>query len=146
MRKINQIPRFLFLPRSIVSPLVAQAQSLHKVSWLFHICLKKNTQQTDRYDNKTSCAVVPSHSALPLRCESTVQLHRLPHTDSFCLILPPNLKSAIAAVTYMAEQLKKQDTDDTVRNEHDTTTRAAFTLFVPFMCRSMLTLLNLRLY
>lgn len=54
-------------------------------------------------------------SSLSVRCESTVQLQRLPHTDSFCLILPPNLKSAIAAVTYMAEQLKKQDTDDTVR-------------------------------
>lgn len=53
---------------------------------------------------------------LPLcfRCESTVQLQRVPNTDSFCLILPPNLKSAIAAVTYMAEQLKKQDTDDSV--------------------------------
>lgn len=50
-----------------------------------------------------------------------MQLQRLPHTDSYCLILPPNLKSAIAAVTYMAEQLKKQDTDDTVRKEHNTT-------------------------
>uniref|UniRef100_A0A674PH73 Acetylcholine receptor subunit beta n=1 Tax=Takifugu rubripes TaxID=31033 RepID=A0A674PH73_TAKRU len=46
---------------------------------------------------------------------STVQLQRLAHSDSFCLILPPNLKSAIEAVTYMAEQLKKQDTDDSVR-------------------------------
>lgn len=49
------------------------------------------------------------------RCESTVQLQRLAHSDSFCLILPPNLKSAIEAVTYMADQLKKQDTDDSVR-------------------------------
>lgn len=49
------------------------------------------------------------------RCESTVQLQRLADSDSFCLILPPNLKSAIEAVTYMAEQLKKQDTDDSVR-------------------------------
>uniref|UniRef100_A0A3B4Y750 Acetylcholine receptor subunit beta n=1 Tax=Seriola lalandi dorsalis TaxID=1841481 RepID=A0A3B4Y750_SERLL len=54
------------------------------------------------------------------RCESTVQLQQLPNSDSFCLILPPNLKSAIAAVTYMAEQLKKQDTDDTVRITHGT--------------------------
>ncbi|XP_044040853.1 cholinergic receptor, nicotinic, beta 1 (muscle) like [Siniperca chuatsi] len=51
------------------------------------------------------------------RCESTVQLQRLPDTDSYCLILPPNLKSAIAAVTYMAEQLKKQDTDDTMTGD-----------------------------
>ncbi|XP_056299269.1 cholinergic receptor, nicotinic, beta 1 (muscle) like [Pseudoliparis swirei] len=51
------------------------------------------------------------------RCESSVQLQRLPHTDSFCLVLPPNLKSAIAAVTYMAEQLKKQDTDDTMTGD-----------------------------
>nr|XP_019958849.1 PREDICTED: acetylcholine receptor subunit beta-like [Paralichthys olivaceus] len=51
------------------------------------------------------------------RCESTVQLHRLPNTDSYCLILPPNLKSAISAVTYMAEQLKKQDTDDTMTGD-----------------------------
>lgn len=43
-----------------------------------------------------------------------MQLQRLPNTDNYCLILPPNLKSAISAVTYMAEQLKKQDTDDTV--------------------------------
>lgn len=49
-----------------------------------------------------------------------MQLQRLPNTDNYCLILPPNLKSAIAAVTYMAEQLKKQDVDDTVRNEPDT--------------------------
>uniref|UniRef100_A0A671Y467 Acetylcholine receptor subunit beta n=1 Tax=Sparus aurata TaxID=8175 RepID=A0A671Y467_SPAAU len=64
----------------------------------------------------------PIPSTLPcvplcLRCESTVQLQRLPNTDSFCLILPPNLKSAIAAVTYMAEQLKKQDTDDTMTGD-----------------------------
>uniref|UniRef100_A0A3Q0S9S7 Acetylcholine receptor subunit beta n=1 Tax=Amphilophus citrinellus TaxID=61819 RepID=A0A3Q0S9S7_AMPCI len=51
------------------------------------------------------------------RCESTVQLQRVPNTDSFCLILPPNLKSAIAAVTYMAEQLKKQDTDDSLTGD-----------------------------
>ncbi|XP_076581044.1 cholinergic receptor, nicotinic, beta 1 (muscle) like [Chaetodon auriga] len=51
------------------------------------------------------------------RCESTVQLQRLPDTDSYCLILPPNLKSAIAAVTYMAEQLKKQDVDDTMTGD-----------------------------
>uniref|UniRef100_A0A8D3E5Q5 Cholinergic receptor, nicotinic, beta 1 (muscle) like n=1 Tax=Scophthalmus maximus TaxID=52904 RepID=A0A8D3E5Q5_SCOMX len=54
---------------------------------------------------------------LSFRCESTVQLQRLPNTDSYCLILPPNLKSAIAAVTYMAEQLKKQDTDDTMTGD-----------------------------
>ncbi|XP_034092112.1 cholinergic receptor, nicotinic, beta 1 (muscle) like [Gymnodraco acuticeps] len=51
------------------------------------------------------------------RSESPVQLQRLPNTDSFCLILPPHLKSAIAAVTYMAEQLKKQDTDDTMTGD-----------------------------
>ncbi|XP_035531612.1 cholinergic receptor, nicotinic, beta 1 (muscle) like [Morone saxatilis] len=51
------------------------------------------------------------------RCESTVQLQRLPDTDSYCLILPPNLKSAIASITYMAEQLKKQDTDDTMTGD-----------------------------
>ncbi|XP_026209373.1 cholinergic receptor, nicotinic, beta 1 (muscle) like [Anabas testudineus] len=51
------------------------------------------------------------------RCESTVQLQRLPNTDNYCLILPPNLKSAIAAVTYMAEQLKKQDVDDTMTGD-----------------------------
>ncbi|XP_040039172.2 cholinergic receptor, nicotinic, beta 1 (muscle) like [Gasterosteus aculeatus] len=51
------------------------------------------------------------------RCESTVQLQRLPDTNSYCLILPPNLKSAISAVTYMAEQLKKQDMDDTITGD-----------------------------
>uniref|UniRef100_A0A665VHQ1 Cholinergic receptor, nicotinic, beta 1 (muscle) like n=1 Tax=Echeneis naucrates TaxID=173247 RepID=A0A665VHQ1_ECHNA len=51
------------------------------------------------------------------RFESTVQLQQLPNTDSYCLVLPPNLKSAIAAVTYMAEQLKKQDTDDTMTGD-----------------------------
>ncbi|KAM9425183.1 cholinergic receptor, nicotinic, beta 1 (muscle) like [Pholidichthys leucotaenia] len=51
------------------------------------------------------------------RNESPVQLQRLPDNDSFCLILPPNLKSAIAAVTYVAEQLKKQDTDDSLTGD-----------------------------
>ncbi|XP_061619803.1 cholinergic receptor, nicotinic, beta 1 (muscle) like isoform X3 [Phyllopteryx taeniolatus] len=51
------------------------------------------------------------------RCESLVQLQRLPGTDGFCLILPPDLKSAIAAVTYIAEQLKKQDTDDSMTED-----------------------------
>uniref|UniRef100_A0A8B9KW36 Acetylcholine receptor subunit beta n=1 Tax=Astyanax mexicanus TaxID=7994 RepID=A0A8B9KW36_ASTMX len=47
------------------------------------------------------------------RPDSTVQLQRFFDSDSYCLILPPDLKSSIAAVTYMAEQLKKQDiTDD----------------------------------
>ncbi len=43
-----------------------------------------------------------------------MKLQRFSNSDNFCLILPPNLKSAIAAITYMAEQLKKQDVDDTV--------------------------------
>ncbi|CAB1450857.1 unnamed protein product [Pleuronectes platessa] len=47
----------------------------------------------------------------------TVQLQRLPNTDSYCLILPPNLKSAISAVTYMTEQLKRQDTDATMTGD-----------------------------
>ncbi|XP_049594561.1 cholinergic receptor, nicotinic, beta 1 (muscle) like [Syngnathus scovelli] len=51
------------------------------------------------------------------RCETPVRLQRLPETDGFCLILPPNLKSAIAAVTYMAEQLKKQDIDDSMTED-----------------------------
>ncbi|KAM4611731.1 cholinergic receptor, nicotinic, beta 1 (muscle) like [Polymixia lowei] len=51
------------------------------------------------------------------RSESTVQLQRYFDSDSYCLILPPNLKSAIAAVTYMAEQLKKQDTDDAMTGD-----------------------------
>ncbi|XP_029942096.1 cholinergic receptor, nicotinic, beta 1 (muscle) like [Salarias fasciatus] len=51
------------------------------------------------------------------RCESPVQIQQLPDSDRFCLILPPNLKSAIAAVTYMAEQLKKQDTDDAMTGD-----------------------------
>nr|XP_061810567.1 acetylcholine receptor subunit beta-like [Nerophis lumbriciformis] len=51
------------------------------------------------------------------RCESPVQLQRLPDSDGFCLILPPNLKSAIGAVTFMAEQLKKQDVDDSMTED-----------------------------
>uniref|UniRef100_A0A087XS25 Acetylcholine receptor subunit beta n=1 Tax=Poecilia formosa TaxID=48698 RepID=A0A087XS25_POEFO len=51
------------------------------------------------------------------KCESTVQLQQLPDSDRFCLILPPNLKSAIDAVTYIAEQLKKQDTDDSMTGD-----------------------------
>ncbi len=43
-----------------------------------------------------------------------MKLQRFSNSDNYCLILPPNLKSAIAAVTYMAGQLKKQDVDDTV--------------------------------
>ncbi|XP_034020074.1 cholinergic receptor, nicotinic, beta 1 (muscle) like [Thalassophryne amazonica] len=46
------------------------------------------------------------------RGEGTVHLQKLPDTDAFCLILPPNLKSAVAAVTYMADQLKKQDINE----------------------------------
>uniref|UniRef100_A0A3Q1AQZ4 Cholinergic receptor, nicotinic, beta 1 (muscle) like n=1 Tax=Amphiprion ocellaris TaxID=80972 RepID=A0A3Q1AQZ4_AMPOC len=64
-----------------------------------------------------TCSLLQFFVSVCCRCESTVQLQRLPNTDSFCLILPPNLKSAIAAVTYMAEQLKKQDTDDTMTGD-----------------------------
>ncbi|XP_030635118.1 cholinergic receptor, nicotinic, beta 1 (muscle) like [Chanos chanos] len=49
--------------------------------------------------------------------ESTVHLQRFFDSENYCLILPPDLKSAIAAVTYMAEQLKKQDADDTMTND-----------------------------
>ncbi|XP_077445182.1 cholinergic receptor, nicotinic, beta 1 (muscle) like [Stigmatopora argus] len=51
------------------------------------------------------------------RCETPVQLQRLPESDGFCLILPPNLKSAISAVSFMAEQLKKQDVDDSMTED-----------------------------
>ncbi|XP_017291532.1 cholinergic receptor, nicotinic, beta 1 (muscle) like [Kryptolebias marmoratus] len=51
------------------------------------------------------------------RCESSLLLQRLPDSDRLCLILPPNLKSAIAAVTYVAEQLRKQDTDDSMTGD-----------------------------
>ncbi|GAA6069321.1 cholinergic receptor, nicotinic, beta 1 (muscle) like, partial [Tachysurus ichikawai] len=49
--------------------------------------------------------------------DNTVQLQRLFDSDSFCLILPPDLKSAIAAITYMSDQLKKQDLDDTMTDD-----------------------------
>ncbi|RXN21504.1 acetylcholine receptor subunit beta-like protein [Labeo rohita] len=49
--------------------------------------------------------------------ENTVKLQRFSNSDNYCLILPPNLKSAIAAITYMAEQLKKQDVDDTMTDD-----------------------------
>lgn len=83
---------------------------------LFYLTITGRRKMTRNI--RTSPSSVPfsfSLSLFVLRCESTVQLQRLAHSDSFCLILPPNLKSAIAAVTYMAEQLKKQDTDDSVR-------------------------------
>ncbi|KAJ8337773.1 hypothetical protein SKAU_G00367390 [Synaphobranchus kaupii] len=51
------------------------------------------------------------------RSDSTVRLQRFFDTESYCLILPPDLKSAIAAVTYMAEQLRKQDTDDNMTED-----------------------------
>ncbi|KAL4631108.1 acetylcholine receptor subunit beta-like, partial [Arapaima gigas] len=55
---------------------------------------------------------------LPWRgSDSIVKLQRYFDTDNYCLILPPDLKSAISAVTYMAEQLKKQDTDDTLKGD-----------------------------
>ncbi|XP_046905044.1 cholinergic receptor, nicotinic, beta 1 (muscle) like [Hypomesus transpacificus] len=51
------------------------------------------------------------------RSESTVQLQKFFDSDNYCLVLPPDLKSAIAAVTYMAEQLRKQDTDDSMTGD-----------------------------
>ncbi|KAG7465311.1 hypothetical protein MATL_G00175040 [Megalops atlanticus] len=51
------------------------------------------------------------------RPDSTVQLQRFLDSENYCLILPPDLKSAIAAVTYMAEQLRRQDTDDTMTGD-----------------------------
>ncbi|KAM6949306.1 cholinergic receptor, nicotinic, beta 1 (muscle) like [Aplochiton taeniatus] len=51
------------------------------------------------------------------RSDSTVQLQRFFDSDSYCLVLPPDLKSAIAAVTYMADQLKKQDVDDSMTDD-----------------------------
>ncbi|KAG5853326.1 hypothetical protein ANANG_G00072010 [Anguilla anguilla] len=51
------------------------------------------------------------------RSDSTVQLQRYFDTESYCLILPPDLKSAITAVTYIAEQLRKQDTDGTMTED-----------------------------
>uniref|UniRef100_A0AAY4BKZ8 Acetylcholine receptor subunit beta n=1 Tax=Denticeps clupeoides TaxID=299321 RepID=A0AAY4BKZ8_9TELE len=44
-------------------------------------------------------------------------LQRFFDTENYCLILPPDLKSAIAAITYIAEQLKKQDTEDTMTDD-----------------------------
>ncbi|XP_067117348.1 cholinergic receptor, nicotinic, beta 1 (muscle) like [Osmerus mordax] len=51
------------------------------------------------------------------RSDSTVQLQKFFDSDNYCLVLPPDLKSAIAAVTYMAEQLRKQDTDDSMTGD-----------------------------
>ncbi|KAJ3584878.1 hypothetical protein NHX12_013601 [Muraenolepis orangiensis] len=45
------------------------------------------------------------------------KLQRYFDTDHYCLVLPPNLKAAIAGVTYMSEQLQKQDTDDTITGD-----------------------------
>ncbi|KAJ8008388.1 hypothetical protein DPEC_G00104300 [Dallia pectoralis] len=46
------------------------------------------------------------------RNEKSVQIQRFFDSDNYCLILPPDLKSAISAITYMAEQLKMQDGTD----------------------------------
>ncbi|KAJ8389287.1 hypothetical protein AAFF_G00121520 [Aldrovandia affinis] len=51
------------------------------------------------------------------RRDSTVQLQRFFDSENYCLILPPDLKSAIAAVSYMAEQLRRQDTDDAMTGD-----------------------------
>ncbi|MBN3303039.1 ACHB protein, partial [Amia calva] len=51
------------------------------------------------------------------RRDSTVQLQKYIDGQSYCLILPPDLKSAIAAVTYMADQLKRQDGHDTITED-----------------------------
>ncbi|XP_010886031.2 cholinergic receptor, nicotinic, beta 1 (muscle) like isoform X1 [Esox lucius] len=51
------------------------------------------------------------------RNESPVQIRRFFDTDNYCLVLPADLKSAISAVTYMAEQLKKQDGTDSERGD-----------------------------
>ncbi|MBN3318849.1 ACHB protein, partial [Atractosteus spatula] len=49
------------------------------------------------------------------RSDSPVRLQKYLDGQNYCLILPPDLKSAVSAVTYMADQLKSQE-------EHDTTT------------------------
>ncbi|XP_062849385.1 cholinergic receptor, nicotinic, beta 1 (muscle) like [Trichomycterus rosablanca] len=51
------------------------------------------------------------------RSDNTVQLQKLYDGESYCLILPADLKSAIAAITFMAEQFKKQDTDDAMTDD-----------------------------
>uniref|UniRef100_A0AAY4BM14 Cholinergic receptor, nicotinic, beta 1 (muscle) like n=1 Tax=Denticeps clupeoides TaxID=299321 RepID=A0AAY4BM14_9TELE len=52
-----------------------------------------------------------------IRVNKILDLQRFFDTENYCLILPPDLKSAIAAITYIAEQLKKQDTEDTMTDD-----------------------------
>ncbi|MGH0156204.1 UNVERIFIED_CONTAM: hypothetical protein FKN15_030787 [Acipenser sinensis] len=52
---------------------------------------------------------------LPRASRCSVETHFDGH--SRCLILPPDLKSAIKAVTYMAEQLKNQESQDTLTED-----------------------------
>nr|XP_015195943.1 PREDICTED: acetylcholine receptor subunit beta-like isoform X1 [Lepisosteus oculatus] len=48
------------------------------------------------------------------RSDSPVRLQKYLDGQNYCLILPPDLKSAVAAVTYMADQLKSQEEHDTI--------------------------------
>ncbi|XP_062372350.1 cholinergic receptor, nicotinic, beta 1 (muscle) like [Sardina pilchardus] len=109
---INFLPKYIGMQRPHPEE-PPEEEGPHDDTPLRHIRLESRRPGGEYFVRKIDPALV-----MPWKgSDSTVQLQRYFDSDSYCLILPPNLKSAISAVTYMAEQLKNQDTDDTMTDD-----------------------------
>ncbi|XP_041925507.1 cholinergic receptor, nicotinic, beta 1 (muscle) like isoform X2 [Alosa sapidissima] len=109
---IHFLPKYIGMQRPHPEEPPEEEES-HDDTPLSHIRLESRRPGGEYFVRKIDPALV-----MPWRgSDSTVQLQRYFDSDSYCLILPPNLKSAISAVTYMAEQLKNQDIDDTMTDD-----------------------------
>ncbi|XP_048092488.1 cholinergic receptor, nicotinic, beta 1 (muscle) like isoform X2 [Alosa alosa] len=109
---IHFLPKYIGMQRPHPEEPPEEKES-HDDTPLSHIRLESRRPGGEYFVRKIDPALV-----MPWRgSDSTVQLQRYFDSDSYCLILPPNLKSAISAVTYMAEQLKNQDIDDTMTDD-----------------------------
>ncbi|XP_076145747.1 cholinergic receptor, nicotinic, beta 1 (muscle) like [Alosa pseudoharengus] len=109
---IHFLPKYIGMQRPHPEEPPEEEES-HDDTPLSHIRLESRRPGGEYFVRKIDPALV-----MPWRgSDSTVQLQKYFDSDSYCLILPPNLKSAISAVTYMAEQLKNQDIDDTMTDD-----------------------------
>uniref|UniRef100_A0A8D2LDW2 Acetylcholine receptor subunit beta n=1 Tax=Varanus komodoensis TaxID=61221 RepID=A0A8D2LDW2_VARKO len=108
---IHKLPRYLGLRRPKPEPLPKPAPSHMKQE----ITVKRG-HRADQYFIRTPAYNFPNPDRFHLEMFST-DMRRFIDGPSHCLVLPPNLKSAVDAITYIAEHLQEQEDYDALKED-----------------------------
>ncbi|XP_062994780.1 acetylcholine receptor subunit beta [Elgaria multicarinata webbii] len=105
---IHKLPRYLGLRRPKPEPILKQNPKQELIV--------KSSRRTDEYFIRTPAYDFPKPNRFHLEGFST-DMKKFIDGPSQCIALPPEIKSAMDAITYIAEQLQEQDDSDALKED-----------------------------